>query len=147
MKLMKFAAIGLALALTGCAATGPKFAEAESAAPALKADQGRVYFYRNASMLGAALKPAIQLDGIEVGNSHQGGYFYVDTYAGSHVAQTSTETTNKVSFVLDKGETKYVKTSVSMGLMVGHVVPELVGADQARKDLSELSYTGAKAAK
>jgi hypothetical protein len=145
MKMMKLAAIGLAVALTGCAATGPKFAEAESSAPALKPDQGRVYFYRNASMLGAALKPAIQLDGIEVGDSQQGGYFYVDTYPGSHVAQTSTETTNKLSFVLDKGEVKYVRTSVSMGLLAGHVVPELVGSDQARKDLPELSYTGGKA--
>jgi hypothetical protein len=145
MTIMKFAAIGLALALTGCAATGPKFAEAESAAPKLMPEQGRVYFYRNASMMGAALKPAIQLDGVEVGESHQGGYFYVDTYPGSHVAQTSTEATNKVSFVLDKGEVKYVRTSVSMGLLAGHVVPELVGGDQARKDLTELSYTGGKA--
>jgi hypothetical protein len=69
----------------------------------------------------------------------------VDTYPGSHVAQTSTETTNKLSFVLDKGEVKYVRTSVSMGLLAGHVVPELVGNDQARKELPELSYTGGKA--
>jgi hypothetical protein len=44
--------------------------------------------------------------------------------------------------VVDKGETKYVRTKVSMGVLVGHVVPELVSADEAQKELATLSYTG-----
>jgi len=143
MKFLNLLLIGAVAVLTGCAASGPKFSVAEATTPKLNADQGRVYFYRNSSMLGAGLQPSVVLDGANVGNSQQGGYFYVDTAAGNHVAVTSTETDNKVSFVLDKGEVKYVRTAVSMGVLVGHVVPTLVGSDEATKELAELSYTGA----
>lgn len=34
------------------------------------------------------------------------------------------------------------RTKVTMGLMAGHVVPELVGPDEAQKELATLSYTG-----
>lgn len=142
MKFSAFAVIAFAAALTGCAASGPKHKDIASTIPALKADQGRVYFYRNASMVGGALSPSINLDGKAVGESKQGGFFYVDTGTGSHEAMTSTEVSNKVSFVLDKGEVKYVRTKVAMGIMVGHVVPELVSAEEAKKELSDLSYTG-----
>ncbi|GGB98001.1 DUF2846 domain-containing protein [Pseudoduganella buxea] len=146
-KILQLGAIALATALTGCAATGPKFTEQQATTPKLAADQGRVYFYRVNSFVGAAVRPDIKLDGAAVGESTPGGYFYVDTAAGSHEAQTSTEVSNKLTFVLDKGETKYVRTSVSMGLMAGHVKPELVGQEEALKELPELSYTGKAAAK
>jgi len=47
-----------------------------------------------------------------------------------------------VSIVLDSGETKYVRSSPSMGLMVGRVVLELKTPEKAKEDLSSLSYTG-----
>ena len=144
MKILNLALIGAIVALTGCAASGPKFTEVQSTMPKLNADQGRVYFYRSSSMFGAAMQPAIVFDGAEVGKSQPGGYFYVDAAVGSHEASASTEATNKVTFVLEKGETKYVRTSPQMGLLVGHVVPELVGQDDAQKELAELSYTGTK---
>lgn len=142
MKLLKFAVIGAVIGLTGCAASGPKFSTMQASTPVLNADQGRVYFYRKDSMFGAALQPAVMLDGAEVGKSQPGGYFYVDAVSGSHEASTSTEATNKVSFVLEKGEVKYVRTAPSIGLLVGRVVPELVNADEANKELNDLSYTG-----
>lgn len=142
MKLLKLAVIGAVIALTGCAASGPKFSAMQASTPAVNADQGRVYFYRKDSMFGAALQPAVVLDGAEVGKSQPGGYFYVDAASGSHEASTSTEATNKVSFVLAKGEVKYVRTAPSIGLLVGRVVPELVNADEANKELNDLSYTG-----
>ncbi len=135
----------LAAALTGCAATGPSHKEMASKISAVNAEQGRVYFYRNSSMLGAAVTPDIKFDGIVVGESKQGGFFYVDTKPGSHEAATSTEAENKLSFVVAKGETKYVRTKVSMGLMVGRVIPELVNAEEAKKEISELNYTGTAA--
>lgn len=144
MKLHHAAMPLFALVLAGCAATGPKFAQQEASTPKLRADQGRIYFYRTDSMMGAALRPQITLDGASVGKSQPGGYFYVDAAPGSHEAVTSTEATNKVSFALDKGEVKYVRTKVSMGLLAGHVVPELVGKDEAQKELETLSYTGAQ---
>jgi hypothetical protein len=37
------------------------------------------------------------------------GFFYVDTAPGKHEVSTSTEAENKLTFVLEKGEVKYVK--------------------------------------
>jgi hypothetical protein len=142
MIVRRLALLAFAAALTGCAATGPKFTQQEASTPKLSADKGRVYFYRADSFVGGGLRPQVTLDGATVGKSSPGGYFYVDTGAGSHEAITSTEVSNKLSFVLDKGETKYVRTKVSMGVLVGHVVPELVSADEAQKELATLSYTG-----
>lgn len=143
MKFVSLAAIAAAAVLTGCAATGPKFSQQEAAMPKLAAEQGRVYFYRVDSMLGAAVRPSVKLDGAAVGDSVPGGYFFVDAAAGNHEAATSTEATNKLTFVLDKGEIKYVRTKVQMGLLAGHVIPELVSADEAQKELPSLSFTGA----
>lgn len=143
MKYASLAVFTMAAVLTGCAATGPKFAQQEASTPKLSGEMGRVYFYRNSSMVGGAVRPDIKLDGATVGESKPGGYFYVDAKPGNHEAQTSTEATNKLTFVVDKGETKYVRTKVSMGLMVGHVVPELVSAEEAQKELVDLSFTGA----
>lgn len=142
MKISALALIALVATLTGCAASGPTHKSMESSIPALTADQGRVYFYRPSSMVGAAVQPNITLDGAVVGESKPGGFFYVDAKPGSHEAAASTEAENKLTFVLDKGETKYVRTKVNMGFMVGRVVPELVGADEAKKEIAETSYTG-----
>ena len=57
-RLSSLVLVTAALGLAGCAASGPKFAEVEASTPAIKADAGRVYFYRNDSMMGAALQPA-----------------------------------------------------------------------------------------
>jgi hypothetical protein len=35
-----------------------------------------------------------------------------------------------------------VRTSISMGVFAGHVVPTLVSADEAKKEIGDLSYTG-----
>lgn len=142
MKLSIVALLTTVALLTGCAASGPKMTEMASSIPALKNDQGRVFFYRTSSMLGAALQPSINMDGRVVGESKPGGFFYVDTAVGSHEAMTTTEVSNKVSFVLAPGEVKYVRTAATMGLMVGHITPTLVGADEAKAELAKLSYTG-----
>lgn len=143
MKLFPMTVVCAALVLSGCAASGPKMAEVSTAMPALKADQGRVFFYRKDTMLGAALTPNVMMDGAVVGESRRGSFFYVDAATGSHEAATTTEATNKVSFVLAPGETKYVRTDPSMGVLVWRITPTLVGADEAKAELASLSYTGA----
>jgi hypothetical protein len=141
MRYIKFALIGLAFALTGCA-SGVKFSEMSQSIKTVPADQGRVYFYRSASMFGAALQPNIYLDDAVVGASKPGGFFYVDLAPGPHKASTSTEVENRLTFVIDGGETKYVRTSPSFGVLVGHITPELVSPDEARPELQSLSYIG-----
>ncbi|QKK11309.1 MAG: hypothetical protein HND59_06615 [Pseudomonadota bacterium] len=48
----------------------------------------------------------------------------------------------ELSFILEAGETKYVKTSVSLGFMVGRIQPEPVNPEQGANEISELHYTG-----
>ena len=53
---------------------------------------------------------------------------------------TATETEKPLSFALDAGETKYVRTSPSLGLIVGRVVPELETPEKAQSELPSLSF-------
>jgi hypothetical protein len=128
--------------LAGCMASGVKHAEMKASMQALKEDQGRIYFYRNSSIFGAAIRPDIKLNGAVVGTSKPGGFFFVDRPAGEYSANASTEVERNVSFALANGETKYVRSSVSMGLLAGRVNFELVNAAEAEGELGSLSYTG-----
>lgn len=142
---LKFAALGaLALLVGGCAATGAKYGEVAAGMAAPKAGEGRIYFLRSSSMFGAAMQPDIRLDGQVVGTSKPGGFFFVDRRAGSHTASAATETEKVVTFVLAAGETKYIRSSPQMGIVVGRVVLELETPQKALAELPELSYTGAE---
>ncbi len=114
----------------------------QASIPAVQADKGRIYFLRSASMFGAAIQPDIMLDGKKVGESKPGGFFFVDSNVGNHEVSTTTEVEKKLTFTLEKGEIKYVKTSPSFGALVGRIVPELISASEAEKELSDLSFTG-----
>ncbi|HEU4382119.1 MAG TPA: DUF2846 domain-containing protein [Anaeromyxobacteraceae bacterium] len=128
--------------LAGCVSGGMKHAELKSSMQALKSEEGRIYFYRTGSIFGVAVQADIYLNGAVVGASQPGGFFYVERPAGKYEAHASTEVSRMVTFTLDPGETKYIRSYVSMGILVGHVNLELVNADEAEKQLESLSYTG-----
>jgi len=136
-----FAAVALAALLTGCA-SGVKYSEMASSIPTLKADEGRIYFFRSSSMMGAAIQPEIRLNDNVVGKSQPGGFFYVDRPAGQYSAATSKDAEKALSFSLDAGETKYVRTAVSFGLLAGGITPTLEATELASKELPSLSFTG-----
>jgi hypothetical protein len=132
----------LVATLCGCAASGPRHEEVRDSIPAIAPGNGRIYFYRDSSMFGAAVSAEIRLNGEVVGRSTRGGFFLVDRPPGTYEVATATEVERILSFTLEAGETRYVKTSVSMGALVGRVTPELVDAEQAVGELAGLSYTG-----
>jgi hypothetical protein len=140
-SLFRFAALVMVAFLTACA-SGPKHAEVASSIPGIKPDQGRVYLYRSNSMMGAAIQPNITINGKVMGESKPGGFFFVDLPAGPVEVATSTEVEKKLTFTLDAGQTRYVKTSIGFGLMVGRVYPELVDNAVGAKEITETSYTG-----
>ncbi|MEO6364407.1 MAG: DUF2846 domain-containing protein [Caldimonas sp.] len=130
--------------MAGCA-TGPKFSDTATSMPSLRPGDGRIFFYRSSSMLGAAIQPDVKLNNEVVGSSKPGGYFWVDRPAGNYVASASTETEKTATFALAAGETKYLKTSPSFGIIVGRIVISLESPEAARAELASLSYTGASA--
>jgi len=44
------------------------------------------------------------------------------------------------TFQLAAGETKYIKTGVTPGILVGHVTPTLEFPEQGQSDISRLRY-------
>lgn len=131
----------LTVGLAACA-TGIKYSEFQPKMPNQSPDSGRIFFYRS-SILGAALRPDILLNNEKVGEARAQGFFYLDRQAGEYQVVTSTEVTRKLSFVLEKGQTRYVRFSVSPGFFVGHVYGELVEPDVALKEIQDCAYTGA----
>ncbi len=134
-----------ALALMAGCASGPKYAEQAASMPSVKPGEGRIFFYRESSMVGAAMQPDIKLNDQVVGSSKPGGYFWIDRPAGQYVASSSTETEKTVSFALAPGETKYIRSTLQMGVMVGRVVLSVESPEVARPQLTSLSYTGVPA--
>lgn len=130
--------------LASCATSGPKFADYKTSMDAPNPELGRIFFYRTTA-LGAALRPDVRLNGEKVGEAIARGFFYVDRSPGEYVAVTSTEVTRKVSFILEKGQTRYIKFHVSMGFFVGHVYPELVDESVALSEINDCKYTGVTA--
>lgn len=141
MKIGKFLAVGIWLFLASCA-TGIKYVDMKPSTPVLKSDEGRIYFYRKASIVGAAVQPDIKVNGAEVGTSVPGGFFFVDRPAGNYEASASTEVERMVTFALGMGEIKYIRTYPSFGLLVGRINFELVNPTEAETELESLSYTG-----
>ena len=140
--LLVFAFLTSLVLLQGCA-SGPAYSEMANTIPALPADKGRIYLFRP-SAFGAAIQPAIRLDGVEVGTAKSHGFIYVDAAPGSHFIETTTEVSRRLTFTLDKGQTRYVRLAVSMGFAVGHVYPELVEDAVGIKEVAECKYMAAK---
>jgi uncharacterized protein DUF2846 len=139
-----FACCLFALALSACA-SGVKFTEMNPSTMPQDQDSGRIFFYRT-TVVGAALRPDIRLNGIKVGDAVAQGFFYVDRPSGNYEVVTSTEVDRKVTFVLEKGQTRFVKFSVSMGFFVGHVYGDLVDSAVGLEEIKECKYTGAEGA-
>ncbi|MFT0174527.1 DUF2846 domain-containing protein [Paraburkholderia mimosarum] len=136
--------VGVALLAAGCA-SGPQYKEVASSIPTLPADHGRIYFFRADSFAGAMIQPEIKLNDKVVGRSVPGGFFYVDEIPGEYTVSTTTETKKEVTFTLHAGDTKYVRTSISMGILVGHITPTLDDPETAPHEIEQLKYTGAPA--
>lgn len=145
VKIM-IAAIVFAL-LTGCAATGPLYSDISASIPPVPADKGRIYFYRSDTVFGAAVTSDISLNGKVVGRSERASVFYVDQTPGNCVVSTSTEVEKHLTFTLAATETRYVHTSVSMGVLVGRINAKLVNAEEAKSEIAGLHYIGGQAQK
>ncbi|HDR16719.1 MAG TPA: DUF2846 domain-containing protein [Desulfobacteraceae bacterium] len=104
-------------------------------------DIGRIFFYRP-SALGAALRPDVMLNNEKVGEAIAQGFFYVDRQPGEYQVVTFTEVKRKLSFILDSGQTRYVRFSTSFGFFVGHVYGELVDPDVGMEEIKDCKYTG-----
>ena len=126
--------------LGGCAATGEKYSTLKESIEPLSAGMGRVIFYRDNNILGFAVTSDLYMNGENVGRSELGSFFYVDHEAGNIEVTATTETKKKLTFTLEEGETKYVRTTVGFGLVVGRIIPTLVSKEEGENALPDLAY-------
>jgi len=141
MKALRlFMGCALALSLSACA-SGMKFTEMKPSLSPTTQEMGRIFFYRPVT-LGAALQPDILVNGKKVGDSVAWGFFHIDRIPGNYEVVTSTEVERKVSFVLEKGQTRYIRFSVNMGFFAGHVYGDLVDQATALPELEDCKYAG-----
>jgi hypothetical protein len=132
--------IGVAgVLLVGCA-SGPTFTDLHAREPAVATDRARIYFYREASVVGAAVQPVVYVNGEAVGQAVPGGYFYIDRPAGEYVISTTTEKTKTIKATVRPGETRYVKFDIGMGVFVGHILPTLVMPGQGAAEIARCHY-------
>jgi hypothetical protein len=110
--------------------------------PALKPGLGRVYFIRAGEYVGAAVQPEIRMNNEVVARSVPGGFTFVDRPPGKYAVTTATEVENAVTFQLAAGESKYIKTAVTPGILIGHITPTLEFPEQGQSDISRLRYVG-----
>ncbi|WP_439589389.1 DUF2846 domain-containing protein [Hydrogenophaga sp.] len=128
--------------LTGCAATGPRYAEVESNFPNLRPGYGRVLVYRLGGA-GAAVQPEIKLNEELIGKAQPEGFFFVDRAAGRYTLTSSTEVRTTAELELTEGATVYVQFGISLGLFVGHPRLTIQSPATAVPQLGGLAYTGA----
>jgi hypothetical protein len=134
--------VGSSALMTGCA-SGPKYSQMKASFPAVAQDNGRIFFYRTA-MLGAAVQPAVKVNGEEVGTAKPEGFFYVDRPPGNYTVETSTEVKRQLSMNLETNQTRYVRLNISIGFFVGHVYPELIENAAGENEILDCHYTGPK---
>ena len=133
-----FACCLIALTLSACA-SGMKFTEMNPSTMPEDQDSGRIFFYRT-WVLDWKVQPDVRLNGTKVGKAIPQGFFYVDRPPGNYEVVTSTEVDRKVTFVLEKGQTRFVKFSVSFGFFLGHVYGDLVDPAVGLEEIKECRY-------
>ena len=140
-KVLVAALVVVTSGLVGCA-SGPKYTDIEDKFPPIPSGQGRVFFYRDNSFTGAAVKPDVKVDGIKVGKSTPGGFFFIDRSPGTHVVRIKTGEKYELELELRAAQTLYVRTKVAWGSWVGRVRPVLEGEELAMKTLRKAKYIG-----
>jgi Protein of unknown function (DUF2846) len=123
--------------MIGCA-SGPQFSDYAKRLPQPNQGDGRIWLYRPQRVLGAAIQPAVTLNGQKVGTAQPGGFFYADRPAGNYEVGCTTEWTHKCHLTLAPQSNRYVRLNMMPGLFVGHVVPIEADATDAAKELQEL---------
>lgn len=139
---------GLFAAVLLAACAGPRYATMEQTFPPLKPGVGRIVVYNpmQGASAGPSGEPKVRINKQVVGRSKPGSFFYVDRPAGSYVVTDKLWTDDGLSFMLNPGETRYVRFSApSLGSTgISKLNIELVDTQsEAERELLPLRYAGA----
>ncbi len=135
---------GVVLGAAGCATQqGTPYQDMSASIPTLDADHGRLYFFRETGVLGAASGSQVRVNDQPVGTMPNGAFFYVDEPAGEYTITTSSARDQPLTVKLDGGETKYVRLSVPYTVVAGPLTPTLEKEpEKAQQVVQTLRYVG-----
>jgi hypothetical protein len=125
--------------LSGCA-TGPLYKDFQASIPTIKDNEARLFFYRPEKVIGSGIRPGVVLNNKMVGPSTPGGFFFVDVPPGPYQVVLTSEVERKLTFEVAPKETKCIRLSVSLGILVYRVYPELTERISCEKEIENLNY-------
>ncbi|WP_120428800.1 DUF2846 domain-containing protein [Acinetobacter baylyi] len=97
-----------------------------------------IYVYRSNSVVGAALKKDVWLDGKCLGETARGTFFYKEVLAGNHTLSTESEfSPNHLVVNAESGKQYFVQQYIKPGVFVGGANLKLVDDAQGKKAIGE----------
>ena len=127
----------------------PEARPTESAKPAPVAapkasDKAILLFYRESRFVGAALRPSLFVDDVEVAYISSGSYLKVAVSPGDHVIYAD-EKGDALTFPTEAGKTYYFRVGIRAGIFKGHGKIEPVSEEAGSKEFEawkpKLTYT------
>ena len=101
----------------------------------------QVIIYRD-SLFGAAIQPVIYVNGKKTGKCVPNGVFIVNVSPGQLDIRASTEKENSYFTEVKKGETKFIRCEIGMGLIAGRIYFKQLGNEFSVNAISDLSFMG-----
>lgn len=120
--------------LTGCASVPMAPKDQDAASKSFKAPSEKmagVYIYRNSSF-GGAIKKAVKIDNVVIGETARYTYFHREVPPGAHTLATQSEFgDNVLNFTAEEGRNYYFRQYMKLGAFVAgsglEAVTETVG--------------------
>jgi hypothetical protein len=125
----------ISILFAGCAASGPAFKPMPIEATPL--GKGVVYIYRQPGLVGGAVYGTVTANHKPITKIRNGGYFPYVSDPGPVHFEVSTEATNEADVMVEAGKEKYLKTTVGIGLFVGHLKFSEVSPEIGRQEITE----------
>jgi hypothetical protein len=126
-----FLFIGVAIAVTGCAATGPSYTSIKSTIPQLQSDQARLYFLRESTLMASAIAARIQINGRKFADLYSGGFVYTDLIADEVFIMVDASLNPgewQGTFKLDAGKNHYFFVTPNSNKVMAGAMFGLMGA-------------------
>jgi len=112
------------------------WAQDQKVAPAAAPTTATICFYRPHRFEGAALKPPVMVDEVDVAHLHNGDAVQVTVNAGSHKLHSNDKSTG-IELEAKPGQTYFVRVDIKTGGWKGHGQVTLIDAQEGKYEFSQ----------
>ena len=119
---------------------GAMWAQDQKVAPAATAT---ICFYRPHRFEGAALKPPVMVDEVDVAHLHNGDAVQVTVNAGSHKLHSNDKSTG-IELEAKPGQTYFVRVDIKTGGWKGHGQVTLIDPQEGKYEFSQQKLSASR---